>query len=289
MTAIVRKAVFPVAGLGTRMLPATKALPKEMLPVVDKPVIQYALEEAKEAGIEEFIFVTGRGKDLIEEHFDWAYELFDSLDKKGKDEALDALLTWLPQAGTVTYTRQQRPLGLGHAIWCARYMVGDEPFAVILPDDLMVGRPGCLKQMVAAFAKTGGNIIATAEVPAEHTDRYGILQPGADDGLMVEIEGLVEKPKPAEAPSNLCIIGRYILRPEIFAHLDAHERGAGGEIQLTDAIAKMIGSSPCHGVRVDCARYDCGNKLGYLEAIVAQALARDDLADGVRKMLQRYV
>lgn len=288
MSKPIRKVVFPVAGLGTRMLPATKVLPKEMLPVVDKPIIQYALEEARDAGIDQFIFVTGRGKTLIEDHFDRAYELFDSLRAKGKDDALDDLLGWQPEAGTASYTRQQQPLGLGHAVWCARHLVGDEPFAVVLVDDLITGRTGCLTQMVAAHARTGGNVLAALEVAHEHTGRYGVIDPGADDGSLVEVRGMVEKPDPSVAPSRLAVIGRYILLPEVFGHLGRHERGAGGEIQLTDAMARMIGTTPFHGLRFEGRRFDCGDKLGYLEAIVACALDRPDLGDGMRRILQHY-
>ena len=284
----VRKAVFPVAGLGTRMLPATKVLPKEMLPVVDKPIIQYALEEARAAGIEEFIFVTGRGKTLIEDHFDRAVELFDTLASKGKDEALAELEAGLPRAGEVTYTRQQQPLGLGHAVWCARHLVGDEPFAVSLVDDLILGDVPCLKELADAHARTGGNVVATIEVPHAHTKRYGILDPGTIDGRLVEAKAMVEKPEPDRAPSRYAVIGRYVLLPEIFDHLDRQEPGAGGEIQLTDAMAKMLGVRPFHGYVFSGERYDCGDKLGYLEAIVAAALRRPDLADDFAAMLKRY-
>jgi UTP--glucose-1-phosphate uridylyltransferase len=284
----VRKAVFPVAGLGTRMLPATKVLPKEMLPVVDKPIIQYALEEARAAGIEEFIFVTGRGKTLIEDHFDRAVELFDTLASKGKDEALAELEAGLPRAGEVTYTRQQQPLGLGHAVWCARHLVGDEPFAVALVDDLILGDVPCLKELADAHAKTGGNVVATMEVARDHTKRYGILDTGTVDGRLVEAKAMVEKPEPDRAPSRYAVIGRYVLLPEIFAHLDRQEPGAGGEIQLTDAMAKMLGVHPFHGYVFSGERYDCGDKLGYLEAIVAAALRRPDLADGFASILKRY-
>ena len=241
----IRKAVFPVAGMGTRFLPATKAIPKEMLPVVDKPVIQYGVEEAREAGIEEFIFVTGRGKHVIEDHFDHAYELEALLSSREKTKELNSLLETLPITGSVSFTRQQKPLGLGHAVWCARHLVGDEPFAVVLPDDLMVGTPGALKQMVDAYADTGGGVIVAAEEKSrEETQRYGVIAPGATRGNVTEVKGVVEKPKPADAPSNLCVIGRYILPPDIFAILDKGERGAGNEIQLTDAMAKLLGRVP---------------------------------------------
>jgi UTP--glucose-1-phosphate uridylyltransferase len=285
---VIRKVVCPVAGLGTRMLPATKVVPKELLPVVDKPVIQYALEEARASGIEEIIFVTGRGKSAIEDHFDKAYELEDTLRRKGKTRELEALAAWLPGPGQVAYTRQQEPHGLGHAVWCARYLVGDEPFAVMLVDDLMTGRVPAIRQLIEAHGRTGGSVVAVEEVPREHTQRYGILVPGEDDGRMVEVRGLVEKPSPAEAPSRLSVIGRYILLPEVFEHLDRQERGAGGEIQLTDAMAKMIGRSPFHGVRFEGRRFDCGDKLGYLEAQIACALEREDMRAGVKRLVERY-
>ncbi|HYZ26530.1 MAG TPA: UTP--glucose-1-phosphate uridylyltransferase GalU [Geminicoccaceae bacterium] len=286
---MIRKAVFPVAGLGTRMLPATKAVPKEMLPVVDRPLIQYAFEEARAAGIEQFVFVTGRGKSVIEDHFDRSYELDDSLGRKGKTTELEAVSSWLPAPGELAYTRQPDALGLGHAVWCARHLVGDEPFAVILVDDLITGRTPCLQQMVEAFAETRGNLVAVEEVPHDQTDRYGVLDPISDDGRLVEIKGLVEKPDPAEAPSRLAVIGRYILLPEVFEHLSRQERGAGGEIQLTDAMAKMIGGAPFHGLRFAGRRFDCGGKLGYLEALIACALEREDLRDGMRRILERYL
>jgi UTP--glucose-1-phosphate uridylyltransferase len=284
----VRKVVFPVAGLGTRMLPATKAIPKEMLPVVDKPIIQYALEEARAAGVEHFIFVTGRGKTVIEDHFDRAYELEDTLREKGKDAEIDAVSSWVPTPGELSYTRQQEPLGLGHAVWCARQLVGREPFAVVLCDDLIIADVPCMAQMVEAHAATGGNVIAVEEVAREHTSRYGILDPGEDDGRLVEVRGLVEKPKPAEAPSRLGVIGRYILLPEVFDHLDLQQAGAGGEIQLTDAMAKMIGRQPFHGLRFAGRRFDCGAKAGYLEAVIACALGRDELRAEMQDMLARY-
>ncbi len=285
---MIRKAVFPVAGLGTRMLPATKAIPKEMLPVVDKPIIQYAFEEARAAGIEHIIFVTGRGKSVIEDHFDRAYELDDALVKKGKLAELDSVSSWVPLPGELSYTRQQEPLGLGHAVWCARELVGNEPFAVVLVDDLIRSEVPCLQQMVAAHAETGGNIVAVEEVAREHTNRYGVLDPAADDGRLVEVKGLVEKPDPARAPSRLAIIGRYILLPEVFHHLARQQKGAGGEIQLTDAMARMIGRTPFHGLRFAGRRFDCGARLGYLEAIVACALEREDLRTPMRAILERH-
>jgi UTP--glucose-1-phosphate uridylyltransferase len=285
----VRKVVFPVAGLGTRMLPATKVLPKEMLPVVDRPIIQYALEEAAAAGAEEFIFVTGRGKTIMEDHFDRAFELFDTLHRKAKVKELDALARAVPKAGEVVYTRQQEPKGLGHAVWCARHLVGDEPFAVVLVDDLIDAETPCLAQMVEAQAQTEGNLLAVMEVPAAHTSRYGVIDPGATDGRLTEVRGMVEKPRPEVAPSRLAVIGRYVLQPAIFAVLDAQEPGQGGEIQLTDAMAALIGRQPFHGYRFEGQRFDCGDKLGYLEAIVAMASRRADLQPGFREMLARYV
>ena len=285
---MIRKAVFPVAGLGTRMLPATKALPKEMLPVVDRPLIQYAFEEARAAGIEQFIFVTGRGKSILEDHFDRVHELEDVLARKRKTAELEAVSDWLPAAGELSYTRQPEALGLGHAVWCARHLVGDEAFAVILVDDLILAEEPCLQQMVEAFAETRGNLVAVEEVAHDQTNRYGVLDPVSDDGRLVEIKGLVEKPDPAEAPSRLAVIGRYILLPQVFEHLSMQQKGAGGEIQLTDAMAKMIGRAPFHGLRFAGRRFDCGGKLGYLEAMLACALERADLRDGVREMLRRY-
>ena len=288
MSQAIRKAVFPVAGLGTRFLPATKAVPKEMLPVVDKPLIQYAVEEARAAGVEEFVFVTGRGKVTIEDHFDHAYELEDTLAARDKTALLEEIRAWLPAPGQVSYTRQQVPLGLGHAVWCARALVGDEPFAVILPDDLVLAETPCLAQMVAAYEETGGNVVAVMDVPREHTSRYGVLDVGRDDGRLAEVRGLVEKPAPEEAPSTLSIIGRYVLRPEIFDHLGRHERGAGGEIQLTDAMARMIGQVPFFGLRFEGERFDCGDKVGFLRATLACALARDDLRDEVRGVIAEF-
>jgi UTP--glucose-1-phosphate uridylyltransferase len=285
---VIRKVVCPVAGLGTRMLPATKVIPKEMLPVVDKPIIQYALEEARASGIEQVIFVTGRGKSAIEDHFDRAYELEETLRRKRKKKELEALAAWLPEPGGISYTRQQEPLGLGHAVWCARHLVGDEPFAVMLVDDLMLGAVPPIGQLIEAHGRTGGGVIAVEEVPREHTQRYGILVPGEDDGRLVEVKGLVEKPHPAEAPSRLSVIGRYVLLPDVFRHLERRERGAGGEIQLTDAMARMIGSSPFHGLRFEGRRFDCGDKLGYLEAQIACALEREEMRTGVERLLGRY-
>ncbi|MDP6351894.1 MAG: UTP--glucose-1-phosphate uridylyltransferase GalU [Alphaproteobacteria bacterium] len=282
----VRKAVFPVGGLGTRFLPATKAMPKEMLTVVDKPLIQYAVEEAQAAGIDEFVFVTGRAKSVIEDHFDYSYELQDMLTAKGKTAEREALDSWRPSAGQVAYTRQQEPLGLGHAVWCARNLIGDEPFAVLLADDLVLAETPCLRQMADAQAQIGGSLVAVMDVPRAHTNRYGILDIGADDGRLAEIVGLVEKPDPAEAPSTLSIIGRYILQPEIFTHLERQERGAGNEIQLTDAMARMLGSGPFHGLRFEGTRYDCGDKVGFLQANLAFAMARDDMRGALAPILR---
>jgi UTP--glucose-1-phosphate uridylyltransferase len=289
MTQRVRKAIFPVGGLGTRFLPATKAMPKEMLPVVDKPLIQYAVEEAHAAGIEEFIFVTGRDKTAIEDHFDHSFELEHTLEVRGKTKELDSLRRWVPKPGTIAYTRQQEPLGLGHAVWCARNLVGDEPFAVLLADDLILANTPCLKQMVDAHAKAGGNIIAVMDVPRAHVSRYGILQPGRDDGRLVEVKGLVEKPPADKAPSTMAVIGRYILEPKVFEHLERQNRGAGGEIQLTDAMATLIGRSPFHGLRFEGKRFDCGDKVGFFEANLAFALAREDIGPDVRDILKNYV
>jgi UTP--glucose-1-phosphate uridylyltransferase len=289
MTAPVRKAVFPVAGLGTRFLPATKAMPKEMLPVVDKPLIQYAVEEAQAAGIEHFIFVTGRGKSALEDHFDHSFELEATLRERGKAAEIVAINSWMPKPGQLSYTRQQRPLGLGHAVWCARDLVGNEPFAVLLPDDLILARAPCLKQMVEARAKVGGNLIAVMDVPRAHTKRYGILDAIAEEGPLVRAKGVVEKPAPEDAPSTLAVIGRYILEPEVFEHLGRIGRGAGNEIQLTDALAHMIGGKTgFHGFRFEGRRFDCGDKLGFLEATIAYALARPDLAGDFRRILQEH-
>ena len=279
----VRKAVFPVAGLGTRLLPATKAIPKEMLTIVDRPLIQYAVDEAREAGIEQLIFVTGRGKTAMVDYFDIAFELESVMRSAGKNlGSLDGART---QPGDLVTVRQQTPLGLGHAVWCARHIVGDEPFAVLLPDDLMLGQPGALKQMVDAYQKVGGNIVCTEEVPQERTASYGIISPGKSDGVLTEVKGLVEKPKPEVAPSRLSVIGRYILQPEVMTILDRHETGAGGEIQLTDAMAKLIGTQPFHALKADAVRHDCGDKAGFVIANLAVALGQDDVASKVRAFL----
>jgi UTP--glucose-1-phosphate uridylyltransferase len=288
MTGSVRKAVFPVGGLGTRFLPATKAMPKEMLPIVDKPLIQYAVEEAKAAGIEEFIFVTGRGKSAIEDHFDYSFELETVLASRGRKKELETVRGFMPDPGQVAYTRQLEPLGLGHAVWCARELVGNEPFAVLLADDLVMAKTPCLKQLVDVHERTKGNVVAVIDVPREQTNRYGILEIGKDDGTLAEVRGLVEKPKPADAPSTLSIIGRYVLHQEVFEHLGRGEKGAGGEIQLTDAMARMIGNRAFHGLRFEGRRFDCGDKAGFLEAQIAFALAREDLRDEVAPLLRRY-
>ncbi len=285
----VRKAVFPVAGMGTRFLPATKAVPKEMLPVVDKPVIQYAVEEAKAAGIEQFIFVTGRGKHIIEDHFDHAYELEALLSSREKTSELNSLLEALPPSGSVSFTRQQNPLGLGHAIWCARHFVGDEPFAILLPDELLVDQPGCLARMMTAYNKHGGCVIAVREVPREETSRYGIIDPDGQTGDLIAIRGIVEKPAPAKAPSQLAVIGRYIVQPQVFAELDRHEKGAGNEIQLTDALARLIGHMPFHGFRFKGQRYDCGDKVGFLQANIAVGLSRPDTAGPLKAILKELL
>lgn len=277
----IRKAVFPVAGLGTRFLPATKAIPKEMLPVVDRPLIQYAVDEAREAGIEQMIFVTGRGKSAIEDHFDIAFELEKTMSERGKD--ISVLEPTRLGPGNCAYVRQQEPLGLGHAIWCARDIVGDEPFAIFLPDEFMVGKPGCMKQMVDAYTRIGGgNLISVLEVAPEETSSYGVIAPGKRDGAITEVTGLVEKPAPGTAPSNLIISGRYILQPEVMRTLENQEKGAGGEIQLTDAMAQMIGDQPFHAVTFDGRRFDCGSKAGFAAANFALALERPDIGPELR-------
>jgi UTP--glucose-1-phosphate uridylyltransferase len=285
----VRKAVFPVAGLGTRFLPATKAMPKEMLTVVDRPVVQHVVDEAKAAGIEHFIFVTGRNKGMIEDHFDSQFELERTLSERGKKKELDELMAELPQAGQTSFTRQQAPLGLGHAVWCARDIVGDEPFALLLPDMLHFAARPCLADMIAAYARHGGNHLSVSPVPEDQTHLYGIV--GVEDRAAPasRITTMIEKPKRGEAPSNLHVSGRYILQPEIFAILEKGERGAGGEIQLTDAMIKLAASQPFHAVRFDGAIYDCGAKMGFLLANVAYALAREDLGPTLRAELARLL
>jgi UTP--glucose-1-phosphate uridylyltransferase len=279
----VRKAVFPVAGLGTRLLPATKSIPKEMVTIVDRPLIQYAVDEAREAGIEELIFVTGRGKSALVDYFDQAFELEAML--RGKGKSLDVLEPSNAKFGEVVTVRQQQPLGLGHAVWCARHIVGDEPFAVLLPDELMVGKPNCLAQMMEAYERTGGNLVAALEVPESETHKYGVIDPGATSGRLTEIRGLVEKPAAGTAPSNLMLPGRYILQPEVMRALDAQEAGAGGEIQLTDAIAKLVGVQPLSAFLFDGQRYDCGSAAGFVIANLAVALQREDVAPAVKNFL----
>jgi UTP--glucose-1-phosphate uridylyltransferase len=282
MAARVRKAVFPVAGLGTRFLPATKVIPKEMLTVVDRPVIQHVVDEARDAGIEQFIFVTGRNKSAIEDHFDRQYELEAVLAERGKTAELDALNADLPAAGSTSFTRQQEPLGLGHAVWCARDLVGNEPFALLLPDVLVKTEgKGCLAQMLEVYAERGGNLLAVEPVPDDQVKNYGVVSIGAGDGRIFPVNGMVEKPKPGTAPSNLTILGRYILQPEIFGIIAAQETGAGGEIQLTDAMLVLLERQPFSAVRCEGRAFDCGSKLGFLAANIAYALARPDLRDAV--------
>ena len=291
----IRKAVFPVAGLGTRFLPATKAIPKEMLPIVDRPLIQYAVDEAREAGIEQLIFVTGRGKTAIVEHFDVAFELEATMSERGKDmSVLDAARA---TPGDIITVRQQVPMGLGHAIWCARAIVGDEPFAIMLPDELMVaqkgGGTGCMKQMVEAYEGVGGNLISVLEVPHDEVSSYGVIDPGASglgaNGALTEVRGLVEKPPLDKAPSNKIVSGRYILQPEVMRTLETQSAGAGGEIQLTDAMARMIGSQPFHAVTFAGRRFDCGSKVGFVEATLALAMEREDMGEEVRAIAQRLL
>ena len=283
-----KKAVLPVAGLGTRFLPATKAIPKEMLPVVDKPLIQYAIDEARAAGIEQFCMVTGRGKTALIDHFDIAFELEATLAERGKQDALDMLHEEVMEPGSIVTVRQQVPLGLGHAIWCARAFIGDDPFAILLPDDLVLSQTPCLGQLADAYRATGGNVVAVEEVPMEQVHRYGVLKTGTTERNLVEVTGLVEKPKREEAPSNLSIIGRYVLLPEVIGHLARMERGAGNEVQLTDAMAKMIGAAPFHGLKFEGRRFDCGDKAGYLEAQIAFGLVRPDLGPSIRHFLKAY-
>lgn len=284
----IRKAVFPVAGLGTRFLPATKAMPKEMLTINDRPLIQHVFDEAREAGIEEFIFVTGRHKELLEEHFDYQPELEYTLRARGKDDMLAKVRDSEMPAGSLFLTRQPKPLGLGHAVWCARKLVGDEPFAVLLPDVLMRGETGCLKQMVETYNDIGGNVIAVEDVPREETEKYGIVDTGGVDGAIAPVQGLVEKPSPPEAPSTLSVVGRYILQPEIFDHLAAFETGAGGEIQLTDAMGKLIGQQAFHSLRYEGKSYDCGSRLGFIEANLVYAMDDEKIGSGVRALLKKH-
>ena len=279
----VRKAVFPVAGLGTRLLPATKSIPKEMITVVDRPLIQYAIDEAREAGIEQMIFVTGRGKAALDDYFDIGFELETRMRERGK--SLEALEPSRSGFGEIVSIRQQQPLGLGHAVWCARDIVGDEPFAVLLPDELMVGKPNCLAQMVEAYGQVGGNIVAALEVPDSETHKYGVIDPGATEGRLTKIRGMVEKPAPGTAPSNLMLPGRYILQPDVMRALDSQEKGSGGEIQLTDAIAKLVGKQPLYAYRFEGERYDCGSASGFVIANLAMALERSDVGPSVREFI----
>lgn len=283
-----RKAVLPVAGLGTRFLPVTKAIPKEMLPVVDKPLIQYAIEEARAAGIEQFCMVTGRGKTPLIDHFDIAYELEATLAERGKEGALTMLREGKMEPGAMVTVRQQVPLGLGHAIWCARAFIGDDPFAILLPDDLILSDQSCIGQLIETYEETGGNVVAVEEVPMENVNRYGVLRTGETDGRKVEVTGLVEKPEPKDAPSNLSIIGRYVMLPEVIGHLARMDRGSGGEVQLTDAMARMIGHAPLHGLKFEGRRFDCGDKAGFLEAQIAFGLAHPDLSPAIRHFLKAY-
>ena len=283
----INKAVFPVAGMGTRFLPATKVMPKELFPIVDRPLLQYAVDEALEAGIEQMIFVNGRGKGMIEDHFDMAFELERNMADRSKDRSVLEGTRLRP--GDCVFIRQQEPLGLGHAIWCARDIIGDEPFAIFLPDEFMVGSPGCMTQMVSAYDRLGGNIVCALEIPIEDTPSYGVIDPGYRDGPITEVKGLVEKPAAGSAPSNLILPGRYILQPEVMRILETQEAGAGGEIQLTDAMAQMIGKQPFHGVTFDGKRYDCGSKQGYVEANLAMALAHPDIGSDIRAMAEKLL
>jgi UTP--glucose-1-phosphate uridylyltransferase len=284
----IRKAVFPVAGLGTRFLPATKAMPKEMIPINDKPLIQHVFEEAREAGIEQFIFVSGRHKELLEEHFDYQPELEDTLEKRGKKDMLAKVRDSEMPAGALFLTRQPKPLGLGHAVWCAAKLVGDEPFAVLLPDVLIRGPEGCLKQMMAVYEKHGGNVIAVEDVPRSETDKYGIVDVGGAKGAVASIKALVEKPEPKKAPSTLSVVGRYILQPEIFKHLSKTKKGAGGEIQLTDGMAALIGKQPFHAARFKGKSHDCGSRLGFLEANLAFMREDPGIGKQTREIIKRY-
>ena len=286
----VTKAVFPVAGLGTRFLPATKSIPKEILTLVDRPLIQYAIDEARAAGITEFIFVTSRGKNALEDYFDHAPELETALRQKGKTELLDVLDATNMESGAIAYVRQHQALGLGHAVWCARHLIGNEPFAVVLPDDVITGEQSCLKQMIDAYGEVGGNMVAAMEVPTEKASAYGILDVPPSVSRCLPVRGMVEKPAPDKAPSNLAIIGRYILTPQVLRNLDGQQRGAGGEIQLTDAIADEISNSNnVHGYRFQGQRFDCGSKAGYLQATVAFALSRPDLRDELEAYLHELM
>lgn len=284
----VRKAVFPVAGLGTRFLPATKAMPKEMLPINDRPLIQHVYEEAREAGIEEFIFVTGRHKQMLEEHFDYQPELEETLESRGKHDMIAKVRDSEMPAGKLFLTRQPKPLGLGHAIWCAKKLIGNEPFAILLPDDLVLHGKGCLSQMVDTYNNKGGNVIAVKNVPKEDTNKYGIVDIGKEDGNVTEVKGLVEKPDPENAPSTLSVVGRYILQPEVLDYLAAFETGAGNEIQLTDSMAKLIGNQPFHGLKFDGQHYDCGSRLGFIEANLAYGLNDPEIGNNVSNILNKF-
>lgn len=281
----VRKAVFPVAGLGTRFLPATKVMPKEMLPINDRPLIQHVFEEAREAGIEEFIFVTGRHKNMLEEHFDFQPELEETLEARGKHDMLKKVQDSEIGAGKLFLTRQPRPLGLGHAVWCAAKLIENEPFAILLPDDIVNYKQGCLSQMIETYNEHGGNVVAVKDVPRKETSKYGILDIDHDDGKTVSIKGLVEKPKPEDAPSTLSVIGRYILQPQVFDHLAAFEKGAGNEIQLTDAMAKLLGKQPFHGLRFAGDHFDCGSRLGFLQANMAYAAQDENIGEDAQRSI----
>ncbi|MCG7494000.1 UTP--glucose-1-phosphate uridylyltransferase [Thalassobius sp. Cn5-15] len=290
MTRKITKAIFPVAGLGTRFLPATKSVPKEIMTLVDRPLIQYAIDEARAAGIEEFIFVTSRGKSALEDYFDHSHQLQADLAAKGKDDLLEILKSTNMDSGQIAYLRQHKALGLGHAVWCARRLIHDEPFAVILPDDVIAAEKPCLKQMVEAYEETGGSMVATMEVPREKANAYGVLDVANDMGAVVEAKGMVEKPPLGTEPSNLAVIGRYILHPNVLNSLDKQETGAGGEIQLTDAIAKEIGTDRgVYGYRFNGQRFDCGSKAGFLQATVSFGLARDELKDDLREYLHEVL
>ena len=287
MKSKVTKAIFPVAGLGTRFLPATKSVPKEIMTLVDKPLIQYAIDEAREAGIKDFIFVTSRGKSALEDYFDHSPELEHALRQKGKDELLKVLKSTNMESGAIAYIRQHKAMGLGHAVWCGRRLIGDEPFAVMLPDDVIAGQTPCLKQMVEAYEETGGAMVAAMEVSKEETSKYGVLDVESEDGRVVKVKGMVEKPDPADAPSNLAVIGRYILTPQVLRNISDTKKGAGGEVQLTDAIAQEIHNGRgVHGFKFEGERFDCGSKAGYLQATVAFALARPELRDEFEDFLK---
>ena len=285
MTHSVRTAVFPVAGLGTRFLPATKSIPKELLPIVDRPLVQYAVDEARAAGIENFVFVTGRGKGAIEDHFDVSFELEETLATRGRTQDVDRLRKLRPGPGDMAYVRQMEPLGLGHAVWCARHIVGNEPFAVLLADELVLAEPPALASMIEVHERTGGNVVLVDEVPATETQQYGIIEPGEASGSVIEVISMVEKPPPSTAPSNLAIVGRYVLTAPIMQILETTSAGTGGEIQLTDALVASLGSQPFHAVRLEAERYDCGSKMGFVEATIRLALQRDDLREDVQRLV----